>query len=156
MGTVRVSGASKELERQQAIQAERDAVTRRIEAQKPFLQKQLELYFEIAQIVGKLVTLKPGSTGWDDLERRYWALYWSELSMVEHRIVEEAMITFGAKLSDYKSGPDNHDKIQALNRAAYQLAHAIRAGIENAWSGNPQDGQTTRRAGEVGAHPGRE
>jgi hypothetical protein len=139
----------KEVERQQAIQAERDATTRRIEAQKPFLQKQLELYFETAQIVGRLVTMKPGSADWDTLERRYWALYWSELSMVEHHVVEEAMVKFGAALSDYKEAPDNRDKIRALNNAAYQLAHAIRTGVESAWSGNPADGQITHRSNET-------
>jgi hypothetical protein len=37
-----------ELERQTA----KEAVTRRLEAQKPFLNKQLELYFETSQIAG--------------------------------------------------------------------------------------------------------
>jgi hypothetical protein len=139
----------KQLERERALQVQKDAITRRIEVQKPFLQKQLELYFETAQIVGKLVTTKPASADWDNLERRYWALYWSELSMVEDKIVEEAMVKFGATLQDYKSRPDNTDGIRALNGAAYELAHAIRTAIESAWSGNPQQGQ--RAPNETGS-----
>ena len=48
---------------------------RLLEAQKPFLVKQLDLYFETASLVGKLVTTDPSEPNWKDLERRYWALY---------------------------------------------------------------------------------
>jgi hypothetical protein len=45
-----------EVQREATRQANKEAITRRLEAQKPFLEKQLALYFEAAQIAGKLVT----------------------------------------------------------------------------------------------------
>jgi hypothetical protein len=92
------------------LQADKEMVTRRIEAQKPFLQKQLDLYFETAHIVGKLVTMEPSSSGeWSTLTNRFWALYWSELSMVEHRMVEARMKRFGDALLRYQEGFNKHD-----------------------------------------------
>jgi hypothetical protein len=73
----------KEVAREADRQQSQQAATRLLEAQKPFLEKQLALYFEAAQVVGKLVTLKPGDTEWGNNENRFWQLYWSELSMVE-------------------------------------------------------------------------
>jgi len=55
--------------------ARKEQETRLLEAQKPFLVKQLDLYFETASLVGKLVTTDPSEPNWKDLERRYWALY---------------------------------------------------------------------------------
>ena len=68
---------------------------RRIEVTKPFLQKQLELYFETVQVLGKLYTLDTNSSEWQEAERRFWCLYWAELPMVEHDAVEDAMVEFG-------------------------------------------------------------
>jgi hypothetical protein len=125
----------KEVQRQSTAESERNAATRRIEAQKPFLEKQLALYFEAAQVAGKLVTLDVKSSDWQSAEQRFWALYWSELSMVEHKIVEQMMVQFGTALKAYKSEQSSATK-SAIDSAALDLAHAIRAGIEEAWKGN--------------------
>ena len=114
-----------------ARQAAHDGQARLIEAQRPFLIKQLDLYFETAQIAGKLVSLDPASEEWQASERRYWALYWSELSMVEHKLVETAMSKFGTALEKFKAAPEANET--ALKNACYRLAHAIRSGIEEAW-----------------------
>jgi hypothetical protein len=124
-----------EVQRQSAADSDRDAATRRIEAQRPFLEKQLALYFETAQVAGRLVTLDVKSGDWSDAEQRFWALYWSELSMVEHKIVEQAMVEFGKALKAYKEAPNSETK-SAIDIAALNLAHAIRSGIEDAWKGN--------------------
>jgi hypothetical protein len=124
-----------EVQREAARQANKEAITRRLEAQKPFLEKQLALYFEAAQIAGKLVTLKPGNEKWDEVENRFWQLYWSELSMVESPAVEAAMVKVGDALSDYKQTPDNERTTSALDDAVYELAHAIRDGITATWTG---------------------
>jgi hypothetical protein len=121
-------------------QAQRDGQARLIEAQRPFLQKQLDLYFETAQIAGRLVTIKPGTDKWQENETRFWALYWSELSMVEHGVVEAAMKHFGDTLLVYDGKPDDPATRRALESAAYELAHAIRSGIESAWGGNQTQG----------------
>jgi hypothetical protein len=83
-------------------QSERDSRTRLIEAQKAFLDKQLALYVETSQVVGRLVA--EDAVGQDpfhlwkmDLER-FEELYWSELTMVEHSEVASAMVEFRAAL----------------------------------------------------------
>jgi hypothetical protein len=124
-----------EIQRESASASEHDAATRRIEAQRPFLEKQLALYFETAQVAGRLVTLDVKSSDWSDAEQRFWALYWSELSMVEHKIVEQAMVDFGKALNAYKADPNSSTK-GMMDSAALDLAHAIRSGIEDAWKGN--------------------
>jgi hypothetical protein len=50
--------------RSAGLAAAQDSQTRLIEAQRPFLVKQLDLYFETAQIAGKLVSLDPASEEW--------------------------------------------------------------------------------------------
>jgi hypothetical protein len=121
-----------EIQIQQNANKAKEEQSRLIEAQRPFLVKQLELYFETAAVVGKLVSIDVNDPNWESLERRYWALYWSELSMVEHRVVEAAMKNFGDTLVRYKVAPIVENK-RTLQSAAYNLAHAIRTGIEAAW-----------------------
>jgi hypothetical protein len=50
----------REIDRAVALQAAHEGITRRIETQKSFLEKQLALYFETAQVTGNLATLKLG------------------------------------------------------------------------------------------------
>jgi len=127
----------KEADAQQRLQVAREASTRRVEAQKPFLTKQLELYFETANVVGKLVTFPLTLTDeqrkeFDETRRRFNALYWSELSMVEHKNVESAMKDFKEAFDDHMREQQDPMKIQVK---AYELAHAIRSAIESAWNG---------------------
>jgi uncharacterized membrane protein YraQ (UPF0718 family) len=121
-----------ELERQASINQTKEQQSRLLEAQRPFLVKQLDLYFETASVVGKLVSIDPSSSEWENLERRFWALYWSELSMVEHRVVEQAMKRFGDALKQFKQ-TKNAEDMSKMQSAAYELAHSIRSGIEAAW-----------------------
>ena len=123
----------KEVAREADRQQSQQAATRLLEAQKPFLEKQLALYFEAAQVVGKLVTLKPGDTEWGSNENRFWQLYWSELSMVEDRDVEGAMVKVGKQLAEYKKSPNKDENARALEISVYELAHAIRNGIQTTW-----------------------
>jgi hypothetical protein len=123
----------KEVANQAARQDKQQAAARLFEAQKPLLEQQLALYFEAAQVAGKLVTLKPGDSEWGNNENRFWQLYWSELSMVESRDVEGAMVNVGKQLVEYKKYPNKDENIHALNTSVYELAHAIRNGIQTAW-----------------------
>ena len=87
--------------------------------------------------MGKLVTTTVTDPEWVKVERRFWALYWSELSMVEHKIVECVMKNFGDQLQLYKDmrrdDPGRARALATLNGRAYDVAHAIRDGIESAW-----------------------
>lgn len=135
-------GNQRDAELAAAARAAEAASIRRLEAQRPFLEKQLALYFETAQVVGRLVALRPGkdSSGdsWRSAEARFWALYWSELSLVEDRTVEGAMRTFGDSLLAYtavaQSGPQQDEARTTLRRAAYDPTHALRVSIAARWT----------------------
>jgi hypothetical protein len=105
---------------------------RLIEAQQPFLQKQLALYFETAKVLGDLVSSDPESTQWLAAKQRFWALYWSELSMVEAHAVEAAMVDCGVALQNFAQERNSVTR-SALNDATYKVAHAIRDAIEESW-----------------------
>jgi hypothetical protein len=70
------------------------AETRRIEATKPFLERQLALYTEATQIASTIATTNDKSKRESALER-FWALYWGELALVEDAFVEGAMVKLG-------------------------------------------------------------
>jgi hypothetical protein len=145
----------REAQKEEIERAARENVTQLVQAQSPFLRKQLDLYFETAQVAGRLVVLTPDDKEWAGTEQRFWALYWSELSMVEDRRVDEAMVTFSKGLNDYtaarkttKERNQPFDEVsgkQPLNAASLELAHAIRKSIESAWrSGIPSTAEETR------------
>jgi hypothetical protein len=136
----------RDAEERARYEQEKDRLTRLLDAQRPFLSRQLDLYNETALIVGKLLTEDPRSTAWAEYRKRFWALYWSELSVVEHREVEFHMKNFGDLLKPYTDlvrGPQNDatgKEIAAaqaeLEGSSFRLAHAIRTGIENSWRAN--------------------
>jgi len=141
--------SDKKLAVDRANQSLRESRTRLIEAQKPFLDRQLALYFETAKIVGRLVTEDVGSPGWADDETRFNELYWSELTMVEHAEVAAAMVGFRTALSPVsKKRPEllaNASVVidrDPLRNAALGVAHALRKGVEQSW-GNGADGVNT-------------
>src|SRR3954468_14255640 len=70
------------------------ASQRRVEAQTPFLTKQLALYSEITQIAARLPT-QPPSPEWRRSLDRFWELYWGELALVENPEVEAEMKLLG-------------------------------------------------------------
>jgi hypothetical protein len=93
-------GHQHEIQSDAAEREKQQGETRLVEAQRPFLEKQLSLYFEAAQVAGKLSVFTPDDKEWSEAERRFWMLYWSELSMVESKDVEEAMVKFSKHLYD--------------------------------------------------------
>jgi hypothetical protein len=118
-------------------EAESTSRTRLLEAQQPFLRKQLDLYFETAELAGRLITEDPSNQKYKDDVKRFWALYWASLSMVEHEVVELAMMSVGDKLRAYLLDLQSAERKHDLEVAVYHLAHAIRAGIESSWGGGP-------------------
>jgi hypothetical protein len=107
--------------------------TRAIDARRPFLNLQLNLYQEAASTAANLAT----STDPAELRRaeaRFWQLYWGELAMVEnggfkprHGGVEGAMVRFGHQL-----------RADSANRSALQqqslcLSHTLRDSLAESW-----------------------
>jgi hypothetical protein len=140
-------------------QSEQESRTRLIEVQKPFLDKQLALYLEASQVVGRLVAkdlydpTNPPEDVWKvDLDR-FEELYWSELTMVEHTEVATAMVGFRTTLqpvlekrskimTEPRQTLDERNKMNeeintidrnGLRDSALVLAHALRRGIEESW-----------------------
>jgi hypothetical protein len=101
---------------------------RKAEAIRPFLELQQKLYLEAAQVAGVLANPKTHSH--EELaraKRRFRELYVSELSMVEGRGVETKMKDLAA-LVDPELRPMTPEQ-----RAAYDLAHALRLSLAKSW-----------------------
>ena len=58
-----------------------------------FLERQLELYFEVAAVTGKIATASEGADK-ELAKRRFRELYWGELAVVEDFEVQRAMVEF--------------------------------------------------------------
>ena len=99
--------------------------TRRIEATKPFLERQLTLYTEATRIVAQVANQGQSETGRKALDR-FWELYWGELALVENPSVEAAMKRMGDKL---KGNASSHD----LQQASLAVAHACRESLDKSW-----------------------
>jgi hypothetical protein len=123
--------------------AAKEATTRRVESQKPFLEAQLKLYLETADVVGVLVST-PITDAWREVEKRFWALFWSRLAMVEDKNVQKEMERFAGRLLRHIATGASEDTQKKLEQQAVQLAHVIRASIESAW-GSPVTPVTTTR-----------
>jgi hypothetical protein len=124
-------------------QAQQLASARRIEAQKPFLEKQLGLYFEAAEVAGKLSAWKLNNKQSVANEDRFWQLYWSDLALVGTEEVRDAMGAVGMALHSYKESPENERVHAELDDAIFDLAREIRMAIERGWStGEWLDAQT--------------
>jgi hypothetical protein len=88
--------SSQELEARKQ-ESQRLVETRRIEATKPFLERQLALYAEATKIASQVATQGNSESGKKALAR-FWELYWGELALVENRSVEAAMKRMGDAL----------------------------------------------------------
>lgn len=105
--------------------ARRTGETRRIEATRPYLDKQLALYTEATKVTATIAT----STNSKEIEKatkRFKELYWGELALVERSAVEGAMASF-QKALDTKQGQDT------LAPLALNLAHACRDELAASW-----------------------
>jgi len=106
------------------------AIARLFESRKPFLELQLKLYTETAQIAGRLVVANVDNEEFKQALYRFWQLYWSELAVVEDQQVERAMEKVGFALKTMQRTDEPH---KVLEDAVLELAHALRDGIVNEW-----------------------
>lgn len=101
------------------------AETRRIEATRPFLDRQLKLYTDATQATATMAT----STSQDEIaaaRRKFFLLFWGELVMVEDRNVESAMVEFRNALNAGKEGPE-------LEQLSLILARSCRNSLAQSW-----------------------
>ena len=99
--------------------------TRRIEATKPFLERQLKLYTEATQSAATLATSKKVDE-LDSASKKFWSLYWGELALVEDMKVEAAMVQLGSALEAGSVGDQ-------LKQYSLELAHACRDSLADSW-----------------------
>ena len=99
--------------------------SRRIEATKPFLERQLKLYTEATQVASTIANTED-SPERRAAEERFYLLYWGELVMVENEGVEAAMVAFEKGLND---------KVPAkqLKDLSFNLARACRNSLALSW-----------------------
>jgi len=115
---------------------------RAFDLQKPYWEKQLELYFAAAEAAASIAT----STDQDERarsERRFWQLYCGQLAVLEDELnqddsreIEGAMVRFGKclKASTCLSVPEPCDTVE-LNKRSLGLAYAIRKSVSKTWRG---------------------
>ena len=104
---------------------DKQAETRRIEATRPYLERQLTLYTEATQLASKIATANYEGSD-EDPVGRFWELYWGELALVEDERVEGAMKAFGDALDEGASA-------YALQKLSLSLAHACRDSLAESW-----------------------
>jgi len=99
--------------------------TRRVEATKPYLERQLKLYTEATQVASQIAT-SDDEGAVTKATTRFWELYWGELALVEDEGVESAMGAFGDTLLA------SNDK-ETLKQSSLSLAHACRDSLSKSW-----------------------
>jgi hypothetical protein len=97
---------------------------------KPFFDKQFSLVFEAAEVTSALATSN-NQEQWNQRRVRFWQMYWGELSVVENRELEGAMVQFGNALTGIR---EDFDKRSELGIPAINVAHAGRNLLEETWN----------------------
>ncbi|MBI1735352.1 MAG: hypothetical protein HYR51_09275 [Candidatus Rokubacteria bacterium] len=110
---------------QARYEAARLVASRKIEATKPFLERQLKLYTDASQIAAVLATTRDGAER-AKATKRFWELYWGELALVENEAVETAMVALGDALQRNSPPPE-------LQQLSLRLARACRISLDRSW-----------------------
>jgi hypothetical protein len=117
---------------------------RLFEANKPFLDRQLELYFEAVRTARTIATSgDPAAVA--AATTRFWELYWGDLALVEDEDVEGAMVCFCEAL-------ENSAPAAELKHCSLALAHVCRESLAKSWKA-PAWKSHYRSAGRAQAAP---
>ena len=122
----------------EVVARQMEAEARRFEASKPFLELRQKLYMEAVKAAAVLANRE----GYSEKEiasakKRFRELYVAELSMVESEAVEARMVDLAAKTDPSLT------RLNPAQRAAYDLAHALRDSFVAVW-GVEQTAPATR------------
>jgi hypothetical protein len=109
------------------------ANTRRIEAQKPFLEKRLDTYIEAIKVAGRLtdMDLPVDSDTWKENAKRFWEMRWGELEMVGDPGIRNAARLVAEEMSFTFKQP-NEDR-HNLRWSVECLADELRFSLEHTW-----------------------
>lgn len=157
-------GLYKYLDDQRAARANAEALqrtqnqTREVEAQRPFLSKKLEVFFETARVAGVLASVPPANPEWKDARSRLLSLRWSELQIVGTAPTRARMREVISKLYEFEDAFERDprasataDKGYSLQRGIECLADELRHSVEVDWSGMKQTASGTARSTDIGA-----
>jgi hypothetical protein len=100
-------------------------VSKRVEAQKPYLEKKLAWCEEATNTAAALSTRDRSKIL--EKEARFWELYWGVMGLVENAEVTGAMIQFGKGLNGVDVG-------KSLKELSLDIAHACRDELARDWS----------------------
>jgi hypothetical protein len=117
------------------------AEARRIDAQRPFLTKQLDIFLDTAKTVGTLASLEPNTFEWKVSANRFWSLRWSELEMVGDPGIREAMRRIEYAIVEVQKNP-NEDTKHYLRWMIECLADEMRLSLEYSWGTVPKSEKT--------------
>jgi len=104
--------------------------TRLTEARRPFLELQLKTYTATSEVAGRLASLNPATKDWQDARQAFYALYWSQLSLVEDEKVKTRMVLLERSVQQFV---DDASKRAELQKQVYCLAIALKASIAAGW-----------------------
>ncbi|MCK1388178.1 hypothetical protein [Bradyrhizobium sp. 21] len=116
---------------QSRSQAEASRTARINDARKPFYELQLKIYGSAATVAGALASEDPASDKWMDARRKFYALYWSELSMVEDSNVKSRMVNLEKALVNFNRDSSQRKQLQDQ---CYCLATALKESIASNWT----------------------
>lgn len=100
---------------------------RRVESIRPFAELRQQLYLDAVRAAS--VLSNPYLHTSDELaaaRKRFWELYWGELSLVENIPIEKAMERLGDIF-------DSQLQCTPAQLATYELAHLFRDSLERTW-----------------------
>jgi hypothetical protein len=109
------------------------AITRRIEAQKPFLEKRLDAYIEAIRVSSRLteLNLSIDSDDWKENAKRFWQMRWGELEMVGDPGIRNAARLVGEQLTRTVKFPEEDRHV--LRWSVECLADELRFSLEHTW-----------------------
>jgi hypothetical protein len=113
------------------VQQKAAVLQQEIANQRPFLEKQLELYFLASETVSTLAT-EFDRQKWERARSIFWQLYWGQLSLVEEPDVELRMVEIG-KMVPKSPEASLFVPISSLERPSLDFAHMMRELIAKNW-----------------------
>jgi hypothetical protein len=111
-------------------QAKLEFETRQAELKRRYWEEQVTIYRDATQTAAAIAI----SESLDEVReerRNFWTLYWGEMSLLEHREVEQAMVAFGKQLAAWEA---SQEKPELIENYAFDIAHCCRKSLLKTWS----------------------
>jgi hypothetical protein len=145
--------AQNNLDRTRAETEQIAAETRKLEVQRPFLQKKLDIFFEAVQVAGKLTdpAIATDSAEWKANTKRFWELRWSELEMVGDPAIRDAARRILEQITEV-----NHDPLRKRHDLRWMvecLSDEARLSLEHSWGYQPSELRRTATGQSVSKLP---